>query len=355
MTNSSEHGAQDWDFAGIFKIHADQDYPFLQEEWQSWEAKPAKHDIRIANGDLKKDWTLLDSDKAIGDDSYQIRYENVNYQIGANRIVCQGSVNESYLEHEIVIPAINRMVAKKGYYLAYASAVSHHGKVLFFPGLSGSGKTSVVLELLARGASFMGDNNAFIDREGICTLYSPMIGFPMRNAELFPELVPRLFTDERERKRQEKRLSFHKLGMSIDHQDFLMRNLRDQIVSRFYFHQDAPFKRLFPKGEMRMTGPVEHVFFLERGIAEPRVMDTKPEELAKLVMMIDWIYNTSGGCSHNTMAESVGLEYCTKADYQQVFSGFFARAHCHRARIAPQSTREEIRRAVDEIEKIVLS
>jgi hypothetical protein len=354
MTNSPDRGTRDWDFAGIFKIHAEHDYPFLQTEWQSWKAGASKPDVRIENGEVSKDCALLDTDLAFCDGSYQIWCQNATYEVGADRIICQGSVNESYLEHEVVIPVMNRMVAKKGNYLAYASAVSLNGTILFFPGISGSGKTSVVLELLIRGASFMGDNNVFIDRQGTCTSYSPMIGFPQRNAALFPELVPRLFSDGKERKRQEKRLSFHKLGLSMDDHNFVTRNVRGQFISRFFFHQDAPFNKIFPRGEMRESGRVQHVFFLERGTTGPKATEAKVEDLAALATTIDWIYGTSAGCSHNTLAELAGLEFCSTADYHSVFSDFFARTHCHRVRIAPQATRDEIRRTVDEIEKIIV-
>ncbi len=354
MTDSSDRMARDWDFAGIFKIHSDNDYPFLQTEWQSWKGKPTEYDIRIANGDVSNECVLLDADMAFCDDAYQIRYQNGTYEVGTDRIICHGQVNESYLEHEVVIPVMNRMMAKKGHYLAYASAVSYDGNVLVFPGISGSGKTSVVLELLIRGASFMGDNNVLIDRKGTCTSYCPMIGFPERNAALFPELVSQLFRDEKERKRQEKRLSFHELGLSMDDRNFVMRNVRDHFISRFFFHQNAPFKTIFPQGEIRESGPVKHVFFLERGATGPKAMEVKAEELAALATTIDWIYSTSGGCSHNTLAELAGLEFCSKGDYCSVISDFFARAHCHRVRIAPHATRDEIRRAVDEIEKIAV-
>jgi hypothetical protein len=52
------------------------------------------------------------------------------------------------------------------------------------------------------------------------------------------------------------------------------------------------------------------------------------------------------------LAEVVGLDFCTKANYQSVFADFFAHARCHRVRMPPQATRETIRKTVDEIERI---
>lgn len=110
MTDLSEPGARDWDFGGIFRIHADYDYPFLQEEWQSWKVGPSKYDLLIANGEASKNGVLLDADEAICNGTYQIRFQDAIYEVGADRIICQGSVNENYLEHEVVIPAINHKV-----------------------------------------------------------------------------------------------------------------------------------------------------------------------------------------------------------------------------------------------------
>ena len=353
MTDRSERGARDWDFGGILRIHADQDYPYLQMKWQSWKAGPANHDLQIAKGEASKNWVLLEANRAICDGTYQIRSQDAIYEVGADRIICQGPVNENFLEHEVVIPVINRMAAKKGHYLAYASAVSHKGKIIIFPGISGSGKTSVILEFLMRGASYIGNNHTFIDRKGTCTLYSPMIGFKERNAAMFPELVAGLSTDEKERRMQEKRLSFHQLGTSINARNFVTRYIRDQFVSRFYFLQEASYDRLFPRCEVPVSGPVAHAFLLERGMAEPRVIEAASEDLAKLATTSDWVYSGNGGNCHNALAEAVGLDFCTKADYQSVFADFFAHARCHRVRIPPQATRETIRKTVDEIERIV--
>jgi hypothetical protein len=353
MTSPSEHAARDWDLGGIFKIHADQDYPTLQTDWQSWKVEPSKHELRVSNGETSKNCVPVDSDKAVCDGSYQIRFRNAIYEVGANQIISQGSVNESYLEHEVVIPTINRMVAKKGHYLAYASAVSHNDKILIFLGVSGSGKTSATLEFLSRGASFMGDNNIFIDDKGTCTLYSPMIGFPERNARVFPELVARLFTDGRERRRQEKRLSFYNLGTSMNPHNFITRYARDQFVSRFYFSHDSAFNRLFPQNNARVSGLVAEAFFLESGTGGTRITEAKSEDLAKLATTLDWVYPNSGGSSHNTLAEAAGLEFCTKDDYSRVFESFFAHARCHRIHMPFQTSREEMRRMVNEIEKTI--
>jgi hypothetical protein len=353
MTGPSEHSTRDWDFGGIFRIHADQDYPLLQADWQSWKKETSKYELRISNGETSEDCVPVDSDKAVRDGSYQIRFRNAIYEVGANQIICQGSINESYLEHEVVIPTINRMVAKKGHYLAYASAVSHNGKVLIFLGVSGSGKTSAILEFLSRGASFMGDNNIFIDDKGTCTLYSPMIGFPERNAKVFPELVAQLFTDGKERRRQEKRLSFYNLGTSIKPSNFITRYAHDQFVSRFYFSHDAKFNRLFPQSSALVSGSVAEAFFLEPGTGGTRITEAKSEDLAKLATTLEWVYPNTGGSSHNTLAEAAGLEFCMKDDYRRVFEGFFSHARCHRVHMPLQANREVMRKTVDAIEKTI--
>jgi hypothetical protein len=88
-------------------------------------------------------------------------------------------------------------------------------------------------------------------------------------------------------------------------------------------------------------------------MAEPRVIEAASEDLTKLATTSDWVYSGNGGNCHNALAEAVGLDFCTKADYQSVFADFFAHARCHRVRIPPQATRETIRKTVDEIERIV--
>lgn len=48
----------------------------------------------------------------------------------------------------------------------HATAVSRNGRALVFTGASGSGKSSLALELMARGATLVGDDQLLFEREG---------------------------------------------------------------------------------------------------------------------------------------------------------------------------------------------
>jgi hypothetical protein len=352
MTNWGGEAGHDFDFAGIFRTHLDQDFPFLQMKWQSWKTRPARHDLSIARGEVSEDAIPLDEGKLVRDGAYQIVFENGTYEVGPASITCSGDANEFHLDHYVITPVINRMIAKNGNYLAHASGVSIDDQVIIFPGITGSGKTSVLLELLSRGASYVGNENIFFDRGGRCTTYDPIISFSERNAALFPELLGRLFPDEKERRRQERRLSFHRLGQSLEGGHFFTRWVKENILSRSNFSCDAAFDKVFPGCPTRTSGEVAYAFLLERSGAQPSILKARSDEAAALVVASEWARANNGGYSHNILAELAGLKFCHKADYQDLFADFFGKAECYRMRIPPNASRDNIRRTVDMMQDI---
>jgi len=207
-----------------------------------------------------------------------------------------------------------------------------------------------VLEFLSRGASYLGNNNIFIDRKGQCTLYSPYISFPERNARLFPELVPKLFHSKKERRQGEKRLSFHQMGMAIKGKDVISRTISSNLVSKCYFLNYAKFDQLYPGCQEVRSQKVDYAFLLERKKAEPKIIRSSPQRLAKLESTSDWIVDVG---YHSALSELVGLPCCHKEQVDDVLTDFFEHAECYEVRIPSNETREGFKGLVEQIESIV--
>ena len=358
MTPENMERPYDLDFDGIFKVRMERgSFPFLEKKLSIWESSFEHPDLTVSKGEVSNEAFPMSShqndaeaDGLVSEKGYQIIHKNSIYEIESDRITCKGSVLELYLEYMVIMPVINRMITQQGNFLAHAAGVSVNGGVLILPGISGTGKTSVMLELLSRGAAYMGNNNVFINRSGRCTLYSPWISFPERNARLFPELMVRLFPSSKERRRHEKRLSFYQMGMSLNGRNFVSRYLKSNLVSRFFDTPYAKYDEMFPGCKAKKSGTVTHAFLLERRRADPRVIKAGPEEIAKLATMSDWIADSN---SHNILAELAGLRFCTRNDINELFTDFFGHAECYRIRIPANETRKGIKETADMIEDIV--
>jgi len=351
MTPENMERPYDLDFDGIFKLRLERrSFPFLEKKLSIWESSYGRPDITVSRGEVSSEALPFEGNRLISEKGYQIIHKNSIYEIESDRITCKGSVVELYLEHMVIMPIINRMITDQGNFLAYAAAVSVGDSVLIMPGISGTGKTSVMLELLSRGAEYIGNNNVFINRSGRCALYSPWISFPERNTILFPELVGNLFSSNKEHRLQEKRSSFYQLGMSLKGGNFVSRYLKSNLLSRFFSTYYATYDKVFPGCKAKRSGIVTHAFFLERRRADPKVIKAGPEEIAELATVSDWL---DDGNSHNTLAELAGLKFCTRNDIDALFTDFFSHAECYRVRIPANETRKGIKETVDMIEDIV--
>ncbi len=343
--------AYDIGFADIFNVRIEGlACPLLQKKFDYWRSASLQPDLIISRGPLSDGTVAIDSDRFVGKDMYQVAYEGGAYQVSKDRLTCDGKVNDSYLEHYILMPVMNQRIVHEDRYLAYAAAVSHHGKVIALPGISGSGKTSLVLEFLSKGASYIGNNNIFIDRKGQCTLYSPYISFPERNARLYPELVPKLYASKKAERRGERRLSFHQMGMSMKGRDPISRAISRNLVSKSYFLEYAMFDQLFPGCLSVRAQKVDYAFLLERSNGSSQMLESNPKRMAELEATSDWIVDVG---YHSALSEIVGLPHCEKGQVVDIMTDFFDNAECYEVQIPQNQTREGFRKLAAQIENIV--
>lgn len=69
-----------------------------------------------------------------------------------------------------------------GYIFVHAGVVAHDGKAVIMPGESFAGKTTLVAELVKRGAHYFSDEYAVIDSEGLVHPYPKPLGLRSRDA-----------------------------------------------------------------------------------------------------------------------------------------------------------------------------
>jgi hypothetical protein len=211
----------------------------------------------------------------------------------------------------------------------------------------------MLLEFMSRGAFYLGNNNVIVNGDGRCTVHSPYVSFKERNIARFPELQDRIFESTDEDRESQKRLSFHRMALSMKGRNPATRLVKENLMSRFNFTHYADVNRLFPDRKKVIDAPIAHAFYLERMAGDPLVIDSSPKELAQIVANSEWIFPDNGGYSHNTLAEMAGLDRCVKEDYARVFEDLFSHAECHRVRIPHPSSRSLISKIVDEIDPTI--
>ncbi len=347
-----QKGERDIDLGNMFRLRFEPGIlPYLERKFKCWENDFELPDLVVHHRSLSRGGTLLAANLSYSPGSYQIIRGRATYQVSSDGIYCDGPIDESFFEYEVLMPTINRLMAKNDQYIAYASGVVMDGRAIIFPAISGVGKTSLLLELMSRGAKYLGNSGILVKGDGTCTMYSPFINFKERNVAMFPELQADLFEANSEGRALKKRLSFHRMALSIKGENLASKYVRDNLISRFYFTENVDVNKLFPNREMAISAKASHFFYLERKEDEPVVIESNPKELANIVGISEWINPGHGGCCHNTLAEMAGLDFCAMNDYRRVFENLFSHGKCHRARIPRTSSRAVIKKIADEIER----
>lgn len=370
MSIGEQRDYRGYDLGGITRIRIERRLaPLLHKKLEYWEREVDSPDLTIQSGEphprIRQDpWSgvsfaatggmpvvismpqtadLMD----VSSRCYRIVQNEGIYEIGSEgRITCSGVVSELYLEHNIVRPVINNLIVPRGAFLAHASAVALGRNVIAFVGETA--KTSILLELLGRGASYIANEYLFLERSGKCTLYSTWMGLEERHLSLFPELMRTAYADKREHDRQEKRLSFLRLGVSLKGGNFVSSEARRFFVSRFHSSLTRPFDRLFPNAGVTESGSLTHVFLLDARQSDDCIARSRPEDIAMLETASTWIKSAN---HHSTLAEISGGRYCSKGDMNQVLLDSISRAECYTLKVGVrfERTRSGLKEYVDEI------
>jgi hypothetical protein len=93
-------------------------------------------------------------------------------------------------ESDLQIHVANRC---KDSIFVHAGVVAWQGRAIVFPGLSGSGKTSLVAALLERGATYYSDEYAVVDRYGRVHPYARPLNIKLAKGGFRRKYQPELF------------------------------------------------------------------------------------------------------------------------------------------------------------------
>lgn len=292
------------------------------------------------------DWAPVADELLVGDGRYEVAWQRCVYEVSQSGIIVKGRPSPSYLEHQVLRPLVNNAIVPRGALLVHGGAVRIDGKVALL--LGESGKTSLVLGLMARGAEFIGDEHVYLDSRGICTMYTPFVDLDDCHFTLFPELLQALYPEPRERRKVERRLSFFQMGVGMSDGNALSRGMRNLLMTRSYVQELAcRFDRPFPRAKMCESAPVHHAFHLVAGSKGEMITGTSAIELARLETASTFVHQGF----HYHMARLAGIPSIGPEDMERAYAGSLGQAPCSRLRISLRQvrTRDDIERQVDAI------
>jgi len=281
--------------------------------------------------------------------SYQMLDPNGGLcEIDDERIVFGEPFKTDFLSSNVIKPVINRLIVPKGSFLLRASAMAVGNNILLFPSRHEVGKTSILLEFMRRGASYMAGGEIFVNRDGKCTLYSKWINLREHHLRIFPDLAERLYSTHRDRRVGERMISFYRMGASMEENNLVSRFVKSNLMSRFYFNHSIPSDELFPQSRTIDTGLVTHVFLLDRNQHETRVIECGPEKAAQLAASMQWVESQG---RHNMIAGLAGLKTGTLDEITGVLAESFGKASCRTIQIRESQTGRWVDEVADLIEQ----
>lgn len=283
----------------------------------------------------------------VGTGSYEIVRQGGAYAVSPGRIECRGKLIDSWLEHGLFRPILNNHLASEGALLAHGGAVSYEGKVLLF--LGESGKTSILLELMSRGAEYMADEYSLLDSDGNCTMYTPVMWMDDRHFIYFPELLEKCFPDRRTRKKVEKNISFFRMGyLTFRGDNFISRQARELLTTKCYFEGlTCRFDVPFPGSRSREKGKIEHVFHLEYRGKPGSVQPAQAHEIAQAEAAVMSIRQGH----HSILAKLAGMRHTSLEELTSTYARAIGKAECHHmtASMRENRDRKSVRAIVDSI------
>jgi hypothetical protein len=340
--------------------------PTLQMKLRHWDQGAHRNDLVIRKGHpLKIHESLSDKLTFVNDGyrpiivamrptademlvkkgSYEIVRQGGIFVISPEGITCHGVVHDTFIEHSLLRPSINSLLVPKGMILAHGGAVSIEGKVLLF--LGESGKTSLTLELLSRGARFMADEYSILDSDGMCTMYSPYMWIDGRHFIFHPELLETSYPDPKQRKKVEKNISFFRMGyQSFRGNNFLSRQAREMMMSKTYFEGlTCRFDQPFPKAELEESGKIAHVFHLESRQTDDLITSATAQDIAGVESAALWIRQGY----HAVLAGLAGIPHISYEETRTTFENSLSKAECHSVgvKLRAERSQEDFRKIVD--------
>ena len=291
-------------------------------------------------------WKNTTDELLVSDGRYEVIRQGGVYEVSPGNITIHGPALDSFIEHQLLRPLANEVLVPQGAVMVHGGAVQIDGKVVLL--LGESGKTSLVLSLLAKGADYLSDEYAFLTSDGRCVPFTPYIWLDDRHFAHFPELVEPCFPDPKLRRRMRKNMSFFRMGYSFRGDNYLSKQLREVLTARMYFEGlTCRFDVPYPKAKMPPSGPITHVFHLRANNVDGPMVPADHRQIADIEAASAWI--RFGYTS--TMARLAGMPTIDLPMMQGAFANCIKGAECHRVRMKMRMvrTREDYEKIADEI------
>ncbi len=339
----------DYDLNNLVSIRLEEGLlPSINGQYSYWKSEGQRdaHDLIIAKGAVRSTNLIRASNDYSFFDGGFVRQEQrgqIEYQPG--KITIDGFVDESRVEAKFIMPSINQILLKKGWCLAHASAVVYQGKAILFPAMGGTGKTSIMLEFLSRGADYMGDDHIMVSEHGNMALFPRWIHMMEYNWSLFPELFGRAFPDIGEKRRQEKKLRKYRMGLRIKGGNPATRYLKNYYTSYYYYDARIQPEMMFPDSKIVLRSKVKSAYFLERSDSSQMIIDSSPSRMARLTVGSSEMERVL----FPALCHLAGIDSLDYSHSIDCMKGFFEQAHCYEVQLNEIRTRNDASKVVDEL------
>jgi hypothetical protein len=343
----------DFDFDGVLKLRLDDSlFPSLVKEFEVWKSEFEKPDFSVERGKVAKKGMYVTLSYYAGDGFYTILHHDGIYRVEENRIVCDGTIDEEFLEGKVTQHRLNQCFIQRDWCIVHASAVSIGGKGVLFPAMGGVGKTNLMLELLSRGARFIGDDHVVIGRNRRFISYPRWVNVLEYNLTMFPELYERAIPDKAGQRQQKRRLWLYRKARDIDGRNPVTGMLKTRIMAWYYFSHRVKSETLFPSAGLEKSGKVSHVFYLRREDSDATVVPSTSERVGRLSAASTFLDETN--LPHRICSEIAGIPYPSMEQRRGLCVDAYQGAKCHEIYMGMSQTRPRLKSMADEIESVVL-
>jgi len=164
-----------------------------------------------------------------------------------------------------------------GFSVLHASAVSLNGSGVLFTGPADVGKTTMALQLVSQGYSFLGDDLVLLGREGNLLSYPVPLKLEWRHQKVFPSIIKTM----RGKLTPKDRKLFDRL-------------IKTSPKEVFEFLPRPILSDLFDNARIEKECSIDTVFVIKRGmIAEPKITEIDRATLEREVTSsLFWEFNT---------------------------------------------------------------
>jgi len=341
----------EYDLGGAIGLRIDDDIlSGVHKTFERFRTSEATPDLTITKGRVGDTGIQVSDTIHVSNGRYHVLNANSIHSVDSRAIICDGIVNEYFVGYVLLPAVMNRILISKGWCLVHASACSFGGRNILLPAMGGTGKTSLLLDFMMKGADFIGDDKVLINKDGWFVAYQQGLCLLDYNFRVFPELFNLAFREEDERRRQRKKYSRYITGLDMKGENFVSRLIKSRLMSKYYFDHRARASDLFPDSKTVMSGRISDVFLLTR--EESRgIEEASADDLAPLAAASAWLDDSAW--LHYIASRLSGIPHYTFEEEARVLSLAFTSAKCRRVRMGVSYERKDIESIGDEMRKLM--